>query len=903
MSESISSLDVTKKRPMSNHYTIRYALLGAAFGCVFPVVATIIVLYENGLPLSVPAIVESYNNELLLWIIATAPLFLGLFASIAGRREDYLQLSRRELEALVTSLEEQVIDKSRDLDRAVAVGHSVSQVSDLNELLAQAVELIRSSFELYYVQVYLPDSSGRNLLLYAGTGAVGRALISQRQRVPLGLGSVIGAAAVEKQTIIISDTEKSELFQSNPYLPETRSQIAMPLLIGENVIGILDMHADIPGKLSAANLPALEALAGQLAIAVEHTRLIIEATETRSEIELKARRMAMSGWQEFLDAVERSEYLGYVYESGAISQLEEPLPLPADGEALSVPIMVTGEPIGSIQVQWSENQSRSQDTEQLVVAVAEQVARQVESLRLLAAADRYRAEAEEASLRLTREAWKEYFEGHEPIGLGFVYDLNKVEPLTETGNGQVIEAPALTQALIVRGETIGQLEICGVQDLGGEAVEVVAAVAEQLSAHLEDLRLTEQTERALADTERQAKRLAALNDLSQALANAASIEDIYKAAAVKTSQIVPAERISIAILNEGGDRFEIFALHGDSGASKVGHVTSAEGTILFAAIHQNRVQVVNRNADSGIPGIESFMVAPLTAGGRTFGTLNAGSREPNVFDIRDESLLLQAASLLASTLESRRLFEETVQRAKDLGVISRMAQTRANDLAILNQMGQALTSLKDTMAVMETVYRHTSRLMHLESFYIALYDPEKDLVDITIFGQGEEIDQPALRRRAGQSITEYVIKSQKPLLIPTHVPERLEELGIKAHGRMAKSWLGVPMMIGDAVLGVIAVQKFNQIEPFNEHHRELLTAVANQAAIALENARLFEQVHARARREQILREITARVRNSADVDSVLRVAAKEVGHALGRQTFVYLDEKPENRRIEQVEEN
>jgi GAF domain-containing protein len=96
-------------------------------------------------------------------------------------------------------------------------------------------------------------------------------------------------------------------------------------------------------------------------------------------------------------------------------------------------------------------------------------------------------------------------------------------------------------------------------------------------------------------------------------------------------------------------------------------------------------------------------------------------------------------------------------------------------------------------------------------------------------------------------------------------------------------------------MGMMAVQNFTKPGIYGEHERELLTAVANQTAIAIENSNLFEQEQARARREQILRQITARVRGSTDVDTVMRTAAQEVGRALGRQTFVYLsDEEEEN---------
>lgn len=884
------------------HYTIRYALLGVTFGLLFPITGTIIVLLESGIPISFSTALAIHYFEPLLWIIDTAPLFLGLFAALVGRREDRLHETKRQLEGLVGSLEKRVTVRKRDLDRAMEVGHTMTQVGNLDEMLDQAVELIRSSFELYYVQVFLLDSGGRNLILRAGTGNIGRALVNQKQRMPIGLSSLVGTAALEKQTIVVANTATSKDYQPNPFLPDTSSEMAMPLLLGDQLIGVLDLHSDEPGKLTAQNLPALEALAGQLTIAIQNAQLVAEATAARAEIEERTRRITRIGWQDYLNAVERSEYIGFAFEANNINTLDKPLSDHTRRNTASAPILVTGETVGSIQVEGEKERNWSRDERELITAVAEQVAIHVESLRLLAEADYYRAEAEEATRRLTREGWEEYLY-KQPHHGGYTYDLSRVDPLIAQPNGGLPDEESLVQLLTIRGETIGRLEVAEAGDMDEEATELVAAVAQQLSSHLESLRLTEQTEQALAETEEQAKRLAVLNELSQALASAATLDDIYKITAVKTNQIVPSTRISIAVLSSDKERFKIFALHGDKGVTKVGDVPSSKGSILTMAVEEKRVVSMKQASEKGLPGIESFMVAPLTAGGKTFGTLNVGHSEPNAFDNRDERLLLQVASLLASTLESQRLLSETVQRAEELALISQTAQARADELAILNEMGRALTSLTDMNSIMNTVHQHTSRLMDSSSFFMALYDAERDEVEIKIFGEGEELGDKALRRRAGNGITEFVIRTRKPLLIQNDMAAKVEELGIELQGGTAKSWLGVPMTTGDQVIGVIAVQSFERTYAYDDHHKELLSAVANQAAIAIENVFLFEQAQARAQRERLLREITARVRSSADVDSVMRTAAQEVGRALGRQTFVYLGEDDDELPVTPLEEN
>jgi GAF domain-containing protein len=126
-----------------------------------------------------------------------------------------------------------------------------------------------------------------------------------------------------------------------------------------------------------------------------------------------------------------------------------------------------------------------------------------------------------------------------------------------------------------------------------------------------------------------------------------------------------------------------------------------------------------------------------------------------------------------------------------------------------------------------------------------------------------------------------VIRTHAPLLIEENVNARLEELGIASIGQNALSWLGVPMTMGNRVIGVIAAQSYATPRLYNERHRNLLTAVANQAVIAIENARLFKETQARAEREQKINAMTARIRAGFTLEQVLQATVQEVGRSLG----------------------
>jgi len=187
-----------------------------------------------------------------------------------------------QLRDFIGTLESRVTERTRNLELAAEVGRTVSQVRALDVMLKDAAELIRKQFDLYYVQVYLTDASQTNLVLQSGTGSVGEQLISRSHSLPLNTNSINGRAAVEKKSVVISDTIASLTFKPNPLLPNTRSEMAVPLLVGDRVVGVLDMQSEHAGSLNQETLPAFEALAGQLAIAIQNANLLEEAKQARA---------------------------------------------------------------------------------------------------------------------------------------------------------------------------------------------------------------------------------------------------------------------------------------------------------------------------------------------------------------------------------------------------------------------------------------------------------------------------------------------------------------------------------------------------------------------------------------------------------------------------------------------
>jgi GAF domain-containing protein len=186
--------------------------------------------------------------------------------------------------------------------------------------------------------------------------------------------------------------------------------------------------------------------------------------------------------------------------------------------------------------------------------------------------------------------------------------------------------------------------------------------------------------------------------------------------------------------------------------------------------------------------------------------------------------------------------------------------------------------------------------MEASNFYMVLYYPDEQFYEFKLFvDEGQKMPPPRTRVKLGDGLTDWIIMNKLPVLIPADTETHLMALGIEPVERMPKSWLGVPMLLGNEVTGVIAVQSFTKANTYNSHALDLLIAVSSQAAVAIDNARRFQATQTRARHEEILRRVTTQVHSTSDPEAILRTAVREVSDALGKPAFVKLN--PQERSV------
>lgn len=192
-----------------------------------------------------------------------------------------------QLGNLFATLEQRVADRTRALTTVAEIGTATSTILELEKLLHEIVELSKERFNLYHSHIYLLDEAGENLVLTAGAGEAGRIMAAEGHSIPLAREqSLVARAAREGKGVIVNDITQSPDFLPNPLLPNTRSELAVPMMVGNRVIGVFDVQSDMVERFTDADIAIQTTLASQAAAAIENARLYTQAEITRQETQL-----------------------------------------------------------------------------------------------------------------------------------------------------------------------------------------------------------------------------------------------------------------------------------------------------------------------------------------------------------------------------------------------------------------------------------------------------------------------------------------------------------------------------------------------------------------------------------------------------------------------------------------
>lgn len=610
----------------------------------------------------------------LMLVITAVILYFAM-----GDLQRALALVRERNEQLANIrivLETRVHERTGELALAADIGRTITQIRDLDLLLAEAVRLIRDYFNLYHVQIYLVDKRAHTLELKVGTGEIGAELLRQAHRLPIGVGSINGTCAAEKKAIVVEDTRNSPIFRPNPLLPNTRSQMSVPLLIGSHLMGVLNLQSQHVNELNPDIVNVFEVLAGQLAVALENAQLFTESAKAQRALELQAQKSVYEGWQSYLNAIERAEYAGYTYAAAQLDVLTEPIRT-GFGEELTMPLTLSGQQVGLVQMERMLDQPWTASETELVQAVLNQVVNRLENIRLLANAEYFRVQAEQANKRLIHEAWRDYLK--EAPAPGYAYDQTEVTPFnTDLPYGDYESTTSISFPVSVQGAIIGYLEAAADRfglDEGENrlASDLVHAVADQLSIHVENLRLTQQADVALASSQARAEELAFVNRVVSAISGSLELDKSLQIVLDELTGMLKISQARVALLMPDRQGLRVVAEHYDPRLSPTAlgaEIPIADSPATEMALRERRTIVVPNPQTNPMTrsvhalmrqqGIETLVIIPLIAQNEVLGTVGIDLLEKGQSFTADEVRLAETVVFqAAAALQNAQLFQTT----------------------------------------------------------------------------------------------------------------------------------------------------------------------------------------------------------------------------------------------------
>ncbi len=507
--------------------------------------------------------------------------------------------------------------RAAQLATAAQVARAAASILDVQRLLSETAELVREQFNLYYVGIFLLDETGRWAVLRAGTGEAGRKMLEMGHKLEVGGPSMIGWCTAYGKPRIALDVGKEAVRFDNPLLPETRSEMALPLLSRERVIGAMTIQSDRPAAFSPEDITVLQTLADQLATAIENAYLYQETLHRQAQAwVLREVMLAAASTLDFDQILQRT-----------IQTLRS---------ALRVEFLAVVLP----------DESR-------------------EFLRVHPSQIGYEIPVEEVRLPLDGSVCGVVFQSGKAMLIRDVRDV----PFYYPGHPEV--RSELCVPLRVGEEVIGVLNIESrkLNAFQEEDLAFFTAIAGELAIALQNARLYQQEQRRREEAE-------SLYRAAQAMTTTLDLQEVLERILTELQHVVPYDSASVQVLREG--KLEIIAGRGFPNIEEVLGVAidSASGDNPNAQVIQTRIPLILEDAPvlyehfhqppHAAANIRAWMGVPLLYGDRVIGMLTLDKREPGFYTREHARVALAFAGQAAIAMENARLYEQLEKQSAEL---------------------------------------------------------------------------------------------------------------------------------------------------------------------------------------------------------------------------------------------
>lgn len=638
-----------------------------------------------------------------------------LSARVDTQREDEIGMLSKtfnamaeDLSELYRSLEQRVQNRTEQIRTASEVARDAVAIRDVEALLNETVNLITTRFGYYHAGVFLLDRRRENAVLRAASSEGGKQMLQRGHSLLVGKVGIVGYVTGTGKPRIALDVGADQTHFANPDLPNTRSELALPLWAGDQIIGALDVQSEEPQAFDEEDVLVLQTMADQLAVAIENARLISDLTDlsdrNRKVIDVFGALSQQINYDSLLARSSQIIRTAFDYNRVAVGMIEGDgvivrsasaadgvdsapvgVPIPMDRGPLgrsilsrapvvtsasqrttvAVPLISRGEAIGALAIETTQPGRFGTANIETLELVAGQLSSSLENARLFEETQRSLEQLDSLYQRQSAESWDQILSmlGDDKL-ITYAEFTSPRYPDAVVDGGDELEAP-----ISVRGEIVGRLGILGEKpgEWTEDEREIIQAVADEVAVALEQARLLEEVQRRAAQLETAA-------EVARDATGLLDIDTLVKRTASLISQRFGYDHVAIFLLDEDSRTAVLHEAAGTGGESMldegvrievgsdsiIGHVTATGEQYLAQDVRED--PLFQRH--TLLPETQSELAIPLTVGQRVLGALDIQDNNRAAFDPDDLAVLQILSDQLAVAVQNARLFQDTLERAR-----------------------------------------------------------------------------------------------------------------------------------------------------------------------------------------------------------------------------------------------
>jgi len=744
-----------------------------------------------------------------------------------------------ELSGLYRSLEQRVEERTRQMRTAADVAERITSTTNLGELLNRTTQLLIEQFNFYQASIFLVDRGRRFAVLRASYGPAASELLARGHRLEVGSASIIGWVTANNQPRIASDVAEDPIHLRNELLPETRSEVGIPIRAGGTVLGALDVQSTEPRAFGAETIVMLQTLANQIAAAIQNMTLA-EASQTNLQETERLYRLSR-------------RIVGSLSKDQALARAAE---MVAEATYPALLLTVKGSKL--------ELQGRGDPDKSELVAM-------LQAVPIL-----------EANLAEVRR----YVSGGPVIAEASSLGL----PLALLDFTRQVGYRAVAFLPINQREDLAGILIVGSPNraLSTALIEPYASLADLVGVTLDRLAETEETERRLAERDSLAKISQAITQSSEDLGaffselHAQVRRNIGDYAFVVALYDAAHESISIPYAYQEGrvERIESFPL----GEGLTSILIRTGRPLLLSEDAERRATRLGAKT-VGRPA-KSWMGAPLMIQDAPIGALMVQDLEnEHAFNERNLNFFVELAGQVAAVIHNTQLLDQSRRHAVQLESAAEIARDMSGSLNLDELLVKAVTYLRERLGF----YHAAVFLLDAKREYAVIREATGEA--------GAELKRAGHRLAVNsRSIVGFVAGRGEPLI----VSDTAKDATYFANPLLpdTRSEAAVPLRLGERIVGVMDVQSTHAYA-FQQDDVRTLQILADQLAVAVVNSELFAETQEHLSQHRLLHHITTSAASGTTLDEALESAVSGLQVTMGgdRVSILLVDRESRNLEI------